>query len=331
MNEKPNQPSQSSPDEIDLGQVFQLIGKGFDRLFRWILRVFLYLKKHAVWLLALVVIGSVLGYGLSLIQGTKQKLDVIVTPNFETKNYLFDAIAEIQADIKSKDTAFLASIGMSKEDAKGFDVEITPLKSLSSAGLKTEMEFLELLKDFENTQAIADIIRAELQDKTSRDHRITFYFKDPVKGENHSRSIIKYINSNTYYTGLLEVFNRNAQERIARNDSLVRQIDQLIENYTDIMLRERTLTEGRLVLENQEPLDIPSLLSLKSELIREMEAKRLELERRDDAITVVNFGKPYEVKKPIFKKNIFLIPLLLVGAYLIISILKYLDRKSRNL
>ena len=52
-NQSPS--TQSNSDEIDLGQLFQLIGRGFNAIFRWFLRVFLYLKKNILLLIGLVV------------------------------------------------------------------------------------------------------------------------------------------------------------------------------------------------------------------------------------------------------------------------------------
>ena len=41
------QPNNNTSDEIDLGQLFQMIGRGFNKLGISFLRLFLYLKKRA--------------------------------------------------------------------------------------------------------------------------------------------------------------------------------------------------------------------------------------------------------------------------------------------
>lgn len=63
-------------------------------------------------------------------------------------------------------------------------------------------------------------------------------------------------------------------------------------------------------------------------IMRDTEAKKLELERRKDAITIINFGKTQEIIKPLFKKNIFLFPLVFIGLFFTVSFLKYLNRKA---
>ncbi len=330
MSDNPTN-KQHPSDEIDLGQLFAMIGKGFNSLFRGFLSVFVYLKKNAIILGTLVVVGALLGYGLKFITGEEQKLDVIVTPNLDTKNYLYSVIEEIQADIKTKDTAFFNSLGMDIAKMEGFQVEISPLKKQQYSSLEDEARFMELLKDFEDNDAISDILKGELQDQTTKDERITFYFKETEIGEDYAQKTMAYINSNPYYQELVKVYTENAQNRIAQNDSLIRQVDVLINNYTEKMLKEQATSEGRLVLENQEPLNIPSLFSLKNNLIQDTEAKKLELERRQDAITIVNFGKPHKVQKPLFQKKTALIPVIFVGAFFLFSLLQYLNRKAKEM
>ncbi len=88
-----------------------------------------------------------------------------------------------------------------------------------------------------------------------------------------------YINSNSYYKEIVKTYTENAQDRIKQNDSLVQQIDVLIANYSRKMLSENTATEGRIVLDNEQQLNVPELFTLKNQLIRDTETKKLELER----------------------------------------------------
>ena len=84
MNENQIPDKQNSSDEIDLGQLFQLIGNGFNAIFNWFLRVFLYLKRNLLLLIVLVVIGLAIGYGLNQIISEKYKSEVIVKPQLES-------------------------------------------------------------------------------------------------------------------------------------------------------------------------------------------------------------------------------------------------------
>ncbi|NNJ89038.1 MAG: hypothetical protein HKP53_06525 [Eudoraea sp.] len=321
----------SSNDEIDLGQLFQMIGRGFNRIFRGLLSVFLYFKRNAIILLVLVILGAATGFGLNQIVSKKMKTEVIVSPNLESKNYLYDVVAELQANIKAEDTVFFRSLGVDVENLKSFEIEVAPVSGASKKNLETEMKYLELLQGFENSGAISDIVRAEILDKSSLDQRITFYYKDATLGDKYARIFMDYINSNAYYKEIVKTYTENAQDRIRQNDSLVKQINVLIANFSRKMLTESTATEGRIVLDNEQQLNVPQLFTLKNDLIRDTESKKIELERRKDAITIINFGKPQEIIKSIYKKNIVLFPLIFIGIFFLFSFLKYLNKRAMEM
>jgi hypothetical protein len=328
-----NNPSnnQNQSDEIDLGQLFTMIGKGFNSFFKGLLFVFVYLRKNIFWLGGLVIAGAVWGYILNQLVDEKQQLDVIVTPNLETKSYLYDAVAEIQAEIKAKDTAFFRKMGMDMEKMQGFELEINPLRSEDSETFQANDKILELLKDFDNTVGITDILREELKERAIKEHRIKFFFIDADSGSEYAKKIVDYINSNPFYNQLLDTYRANALQRIKRNDSLVLQLDRLIDNYTNKLAKEQQGSEGRLVLDNQEALDVPSLFELKNQLIRDTEAKKLDLEMKKSAITIVNFGNPYTIQKAIFRKNIILFPLLFLAGFFLVAFIRFLNRKAKEM
>ena len=328
MADNQHNKANNGTDEIDLGQLFNLIGRGFNRVFRAFLRLFLYFKKNALLLIGLAVVGLAIGYGLNRIISKKLKTEVIVKPQLESKNYLYDVIDEVQANIKAKDTLFFRSIGIEELDFNGLEVTIAPVDD-NKVSTESEMKYLELLQSFENTDAIADIVRAELQNKSSFNHRITFNYKNASLGNEFATKTMAYINSSPYFVGLIEIYRANASGRIKENQDLLLQVDEIIANYAAKMGKESTsFDNGKIVLDNQETVNITGLFSLKNELIRDIESKKLELESRTDPIRIINFGKPQVVQKSFFGKNIVLIPLVLIGLFFLVSFFKYLDRKS---
>jgi hypothetical protein len=330
MAENQSPKGQNNSDEIDLGQLFQLIGRGFNSIFTFILRVFLYLKKNIIILMGLVVLGLAIGYGLNQIISKKLKTEVIVKPQIESKNYLYDVVNEIQSNIEAKDSTFFKSLGINNIDFSGLEVTIS--RVIDEGTTETDVQYLELLQSFENTEAIADIVRAELQNKSSFYHRITFYYKDARLGVDFARKVMEYINSNTYFEDVLSISKNNAESRINQNQILLQQVDEIISNYTKGLASKGPITGSeRIVLDNQEQMNIADLFEYKNLLIKDIEAKKLELVEHTRPINIINFGKTQVVQKSFFGKNIILIPLILIVIFFIISILIYLNRKSRML
>ncbi|WP_273275450.1 hypothetical protein [Maribacter polysiphoniae] len=324
----------SASDEIDLGQLFQMIGKGFNNLFKGFLRVFLYLKRNALILVGLIVLGGAIGYGLNRITTKKLKTEVIVKPNLDSRNYLYEVVDEIQSNIKAKDTLFFEDLGIAIENLDGFEVTV---ESLGDTRKNNEQgtEYLELLKGFEgSSEAISDIVRAEILSKSTLiNHKITFYFKDPVMGQVYAKKLMAYINSNEYFSELIDVYNENAKERIKQNTSLVKQIDGLIASYGDKLASKvnNPATQGTISFDTEEKIDLKGLFDIKNTLLKDIESKKVELKTRTEAVKVINFGKPQQVQKALLGKNIVLIPLVLVALFFLVSFLKFLNKKANNI
>lgn len=320
----------NNADEIDLGQLFQVIGKGFNNLFRAFLKFFLYLRKNIIILLALVLGGAAVGYILSKVVSKQYKTEVIVSPQLESKNYLYEVISEIQSNIKAKDTLFFKSLGVENIDFNGLEVNIT--RVIDGASTEIDMKYLELLQGFNNTDAIADIVRTELQNNSSYNHLITFQYKDAQFGTAFARKMIDYINTNKYFNELVKVYRSNASYRIQENETLLEQVDEIIINYTNsLATKGSTAVTERIVLDNQEQVNIADIFEYKTLLIRDIEAKKLELVKLAEPISVVNFGKSQVVQKSFFGKNIVLIPMILLFLFFFISFVRYLNIQTKEL
>jgi len=318
-----------SNDEIDLGQLFQMIAKAFNNLFRAFLRLFLYLKKNAIALLVLIVLGVAIAYGLKQIVSDELKTEVIVKPNLESHNYLYEVVDEIQSNIKAKDTLFFNKLGIQVENLKGFKVTVESLGDAVNSEKSTE--YLELLKEFEGSSAIiSDIIRAEVLSKSTLiNHKISFYYKNQDVGHKYAEILMAYINSNAHFIGLINVNNENAKGRIQKNTELVAQVDGLIAGYTKkLAQKDQTISDGKISFSNGEKSDLTGLFELKNKLIRDIEIKKVELITENETIKIINFGKPQKVKKAFFGKEIVIIPLVFIGLFFFVSFLIYLNKKA---
>ncbi len=318
-------------DEIDLGQLFQMIGNAFQRLFRSFLGLFVYLKRNAIKLGILAIVGLAIGFGLNQIVTKKQKTEIIVKPNLESRNYLYGVVAEIDAKLKAKDSSFFGPMGISGEDLIGFQIMIEPIEKLNeNVDADDEIKYLELLEKFKNDDLITDVLRREIFNKSTLNHRITFFYKDIEAGSKISNNLIAYINSNAYFKELVGISKENAEERIKQNESLIAQIDNLVAHFSEDT-SEGLSEGGRIIFDTQEKSEIFSLLNFKNNLIKDIERKKLEMQGQQEAIQIINFGQPQEVQRSFFGKSIVLIPTILLLVFFIIDFLRYLNRKASEM
>ena len=321
-----------SSDELDLGQLFRMIGKGLNKIFRSFLRIFLYLKNNFWKLAALVLVGWVIGYFLKFIITDKLKTEVIVKPNFDSTDYLYDVVEEIGANIGVKDTAFFKELGMEVTELKSLQVNIEPIKEENEKAERDEfLEYLEVLQNFEENSFISDIVKTEILKKSGLSHKITFTYEDAFAGREATRRLMEYINENPYFTELKQVHIQNAKDNIKRNNDLIQQIDDVVKGYTSSLSRGNSIDQGTLVLENEKPLELPGLLGLKNSLIKEVERKRIALAEQTNTVSIIHFGKNQKAKVPIHKRTTLVIPILFVLLFLLTSFLMYLNRKSSEL
>ncbi|WP_273568673.1 hypothetical protein [Maribacter halichondriae] len=334
MDNQPQKPSQTS-EEIDLGQLFQMFRRGLNRIFRGILRIFLYLKKNALILGSLILLGLAIGYLLNVFVDKKLKSEVIVMPNFESKDYLYDVVEEIQSNIQNKDTLFFNTMDIDINGLRAFEITIEPIDDEEEDQEKIKManDYLEILKDFEDNDFVLDVVKTELLKKTILTHRITFSHKNPVMGEEYVSKILEYINDNPYFKEFKKVAIQNAKLRIDKNTELIRQVDDIVMNFNKKLATsgDSGSRDGIILLETERGLNLPALLQLKNELTKEIEQKQLELVEHKDAINIVNQGKTQIVKKQFLNKSLLWLPAIFVGLFFAWSLVLFLNRKAKEI
>ena len=317
-------------DEIDLGQLLGLMGKGINKIVISILRLFNYFKRNILKFIVLIIVGGLVGFGLNKIFEKRLTIEVIVIPNAESKIYLYDVVNEIGSNIKSKDSIFFNKLNININDLRGFGVEISAAEQEQVEDIDDKLKYLEMLEKFRDESGIIDVVRNEIASKTTLNHRINFYFKDAVKGREIVQKLMNYINSNNYYNELVEVYSENAKIRIKKDQELLDQIDNLIAIYSD-ELRKEDKSDATVILNDSEKLNITGLFRLKNELIRDIETKKIEIQTKKEAIQVVSFGSVQQVQKSFFSRTIVLIPTILILLFILWDILKAINRRASEL
>ena len=128
MGDNPQTNDKQNLDEIDLGQLMAMIKRASNRLFTFFLAAFVYLKKNVYIIGGLILVGVLCGFLANLIFEKKLETEVIVKANFESKDYLYDAVSEIEANLKAKDSLFFTGIGITPESIKGFEIFVEPVQ-----------------------------------------------------------------------------------------------------------------------------------------------------------------------------------------------------------
>ena len=143
MSKELPQPQQS--EEVDLGQLFKLIGNAFDRFFKFVGRVLNTLFLGFVWLVFFlkkqalkIIIAAIIGFGLGMTKETVSdpiyKSTAVVKQNYKTGENLYNLIDYYNKLIGEGDLASLSSsLGLENEEQLesiiGFEVESVATKN----------------------------------------------------------------------------------------------------------------------------------------------------------------------------------------------------------
>ena len=329
---------QNPSDDIDLGPLFQMVRKGCTTLGILFLRCFLYVKKNALILGGLIVLGVGIGFWLNQTVQHITKVTAIVQPNLDSKNYLYQAVAEIRGHIATKNQSFFTPLGINVDDLQGFSVDIQPREALEPwEEVEDEIAYLELLQHFEDQAWEAEVIRAAILNKNPSDHIITFRYTNREKGYTTAKTLLAYINTNPYFAALIAIQRENALESIEKNSLLMAQIDTLILRDPHILHKKsksntvHVIRDTEEVLQLQEGTGIADILELKHTLIRDNAQKKMMLKAQTAPIRIIHFGTPQLESSSPYGKRIIWIPVLLVGLFLVFSVLRYLNRKAEEM
>ncbi|MDO6759736.1 hypothetical protein Q4566_05945 [Tamlana sp. 2_MG-2023] len=329
MSKNAIEPKQS--DEIDLGDLFKLIGNFFRNLFKAFLRVFLFFKKNLIRLVVLIILGLVIGIGLSKIVTKKFKNEVIVRSNFGSKEYLYNKVDEIKNNISNRDSLFLTKLQIDEEDLKGFNFKIEEIENEVIEEDERE-QYLELLKAFPTEKFALEGVRAELIKKRSLNHKITFYFDNSDLGIELSKKILQIINSNSYFQELKNVSNKNLELRIQKNENQLSQINELISNYSKSLLKETDKNSTTTIFNAEgSALNIGDAMRLRISLLKENEAAAIDLLEEQDVISIISFGGVQGDSESLFVNMTKVLPIVFVSLFFLFTFIVYLNRKSKEL
>lgn len=245
-----DKPTNATSDEIDLGQLFQLIGRAVQKLFDFIRGIFkgifkliilllLFIQKNFIILTISVVIGGILGFVIDTLKPEKFISKMVVEPNFNSVQQLYNNIDFYNDLAKANDSVALAdALNISVSDA-GTISEIF-VDSYSDENQKIKL-FDEFVRELDTSTVKAIDFDSYLKNFNSMDarfHQISLIGTNSYVAKKAQPAIVKSISSNDYFKLQKKINDENIilQDTIIRNQ--LREIDSLQQLYKTILVKE---------------------------------------------------------------------------------------------
>ncbi len=234
-------------EEVDLGKLFQVMGKGFKNLsnsiknlikilFHYFISLLIFFKRNALVIGIATILGGVLGYVIRMDKVIEYQSDMVIKINYGVGNQLYSKQNYLNRLIKREDTKKLAEIfDISSEEASfltGFSIQPNDIES-------------DLLKEFNSYIQHTDTIYTKnltVEDYARRlnlyDYKVqkitTFATNETIFGK-LNKGIINLV-ENEYYKGLLKLKldEYNFRERILEKE--LSEIDSLRKRYNKVAL-----------------------------------------------------------------------------------------------
>ena len=288
----------NNEEEIDLGSLFVLIGKGFSKFFNFIGSVFkgvfnfliiilIFFKQHFIKIVIAALVGVVAGIFMEVKKKDLYGSDLLVKPNFESTRQLYNNINYYNDHVRQKKTADLAEIfNLDESTAASF-------KKFTITSIETENDIIDSYNKFilaVDTTTVKSYKYEQFKKAFSNyDYKIHEIHVVSEKNDvfnNLGDVIISSVVKNKYFNRLKELSNEN----LNRTDSLLRQnlgqVDSLRKVYMQVMVEEAKKQS------NGTNIDLGGVKSTTKELELFETNRRINAELRD---VVNDRSEEYEV------------------------------------
>lgn len=296
----------SQDQEIDLGQIGKGIRNLGNNIINSIFDLIFFIKKKIIIIGILFIIGIVLGVLLD--NNNKYVQKIILIPNFGSNEYLYNKVDLLKSKIKEKDLSFFKSIGINNIEDIG-KIEIKPINGIynfiNSKENTLNFEFIKLMAEDGN---IEKIIKEDITSKNYYQHELVINTSKAYKKSELLDPILNFLQDSSHFSKLKSIYQKNVNDKMAFNNTLIKQIDELILFYS-----QNKPTSGVSISENSA---LSEIINKKDALIKENQYMMLHYTEYDKIIKDQSIVSNQINTSGTNNKMKFILPILFVLFYL---------------
>jgi hypothetical protein len=245
-----NQPQKNNEEEVDLGSLFMIIGRGFSKFFNFIGSIFkgifhililvlIFIKVNIVKIGIATLIGLIAGIFLEVKFPKKYGSELLIEPNFKSSLQLYNNVNYYNDLVKQRDTLKLQeTFNLTKSEAAS-------LKKFEIKPIKNEKDIINAYDDLilsVDTLTIKSYefedFKAAFTDFDYKIHKVTVIAEKSNVFEKLDDVIISSVVKNQYFNRLKQLTNENLNRTDSVYKESLSQIDSLRKVYMQVMLDE---------------------------------------------------------------------------------------------
>ena len=307
-----------NPDEIDLGFIFEKIRAIYQGLMATLYRIIRFFFKHWIPLAIIVVVSAAAGHFWMKSVKYDKDATLIVTNNFNSTNYVYDAVTLLLRKQKQQDGEFLSKYGFSLKNPEIEDLIIEPIINLYDLLEKPETSDRNLEQFFDQSDFQEDILLSEIFIPEYKYHRL-YVITTPDGNDETIDKILAYLNSNEIYQATREAAIADIKDQIEQNKASIASIDAVFDVFGGKVTTNPN--PSQIYFRHQENNNLHQLMTSKNELLTMNEELHQKLIMYEDVVRVINRPKLKFLYGPFVDKRT-LLPLAMVGIYIMLFLVR---------
>lgn len=312
--------AQQHSEEIDLGYLFKKSNDFFKSIVRGLFHIINFLKRFYIIIIILILIGFAYGYYKDSKTVKTFSNELIVIPNFESVDYLYDKVDVINNKIAVGDSMYLKKI-LDTNYRNIKNIEIEPIADIYNFVSKSYRNF-DVLRLIAEKQDFSEYMEDLSTSKYFKYHRMAISVSGNDSSEKIITDLFTFLNDNEHLKKYQVVYVENNKYEINEHYEMINQIDSVLMSNSH---------SGRVAsnVSINNSTDLYNLVEKKRQLLEGM--VQLKMEEIDYSVPIKMVSADYNIEK----KNLFSVsnklkyPLLLVFLFSLIFLLIYIFKRLR--
>lgn len=296
--------------EIDLADISRKVSSAYHGFNAFLFSCIQFVVRNVIAFVVLIAVG--VGLGIYLDQTTIYNHQIVVSPNFNSVDYLYSKVDLIDAKIKEKDYAFLRKIGIA-EPEKLVRIEVEPVVDVYGFITRNDQNF-EIFKLMAEDGDIKKIIEESPTSKNYPYHLISFTTKNRTKIDQTVTPFLNYLNDSDFYRKIQKEYVNNVHRKMQANDRTIAQIDGILD---ELAKAEGSGTKSSNLVYINENTQLNDVLQTKDKLLEEQGNRRIELVSVDKIIKDNTVTTNIENRKSVNGKLKIVLPLLFIVLFVL--------------
>ena len=280
---------QNSSEEIDLGYLFKKSNHFFKSIVRALFQVIEFFKRYWIIIFTLIIVGLGIGYYKDLKVEKSYYNELIVIPNFESVDYLYDKVEAINLKMSAGDSIFMQKVfGANFQKFRG--IEIEPIADLYNF-ISESREHIDIFRIVADKQDFKDYIEEFSNSKYYKYHKMSVAIVGDGSSEKMVEDLLIFLNSNEHLNAYQEIYRETKDFEVKEYYTMIAQVDSLIKASA---ASKNTPSSVEVITNNDQHFLFDRKMKILEELIK------LKMEQLDYSESIKLVNADYDLSKERF-------------------------------